>query len=203
MGGRRWAVIALVALLVSSGLVLVALLTRSQNSDSTAEGPSGGVSAPDRTDAPSSVSPQGAPTRPEVSASPELNSLNPGGPDSGGAGPPNAPGSSPSGGSPPSPPPQPPPSPPSRPSPIPCTVSVYSGPIPGVPNIRIVVTADPNVDMVWATVSEGARSLRGAIALAGGRGEQIVDGVSQRARVIVYSSASMAEPTQSCSNVTD
>lgn len=103
-------------------------------------------------------------------------------------------------GSPPSPPPQPPPSRPAQPTPIPCTVSVSAGPMPGVPNIRIVVTAAPNVDMLWATVTEGNRSLRGAIALAGGRGEQIVDGLSQGARVAVFSDASMADPTLSCSS---
>lgn len=73
--------------------------------------------------------------------------------------------------------------------------------MPGVPNIRIVVTAETRVDMLWASVREGSRTLQGAIALAGGRGEQIVEGVTQGARVTIYSDPSMADLTQSCTNL--
>jgi hypothetical protein len=99
-----------------------------------------------------------------------------------------------------SPPPVPPPSPPSQPKPLPCTVSVYAGPMPGTPNIRLVVTAAPSVNVMWASVTENGRTLRGAIPLAGGRGEQVVEGVTQAARVAVFSDPSMSETTQSCSS---
>lgn len=200
MGGRRWVAIALAAVLVVGGVGLFTLLTRSSEPGSAANEAMASDTAPGQADV--APIPNTQKPTPEVPVSPESRVPGSSGTDAGAAstGSPESPsGPGQSGSKPPSPPPQPPPSPPVRPTPIACTVSVYAGPIPGVPNIRIVVTAASNVDMLWATVSEGERSLRGAIALAGGRGEQVVDGVSQGARVTVFSDASMAEPTQSCS----
>lgn len=205
MGSRRWLIVAVVAAVILAALALMLGTLRSSDDERTAE--AGSDQSPTGQGSTSPDASGGLPA-PGPSTSP-LPDSGDSAASGGGAGSAQErePGASPTGGggtgSPPSPPPQPPPSPPAQPTPIPCSVAVYSGPMPGIPNIRIVVTADPNVDMVWATVSEGARSLRGAIALAGGRGEQIVDGVSQRARVIVFSDASMAEPTKSCSNVAD
>jgi hypothetical protein len=186
--------------LLVGGLSLVALLMRSSDDAGTSAdavpttgqvAESGGMPS-----APSSQVP--VPT-PEAPASREPFPSNPGTGAGGSEGTPGGPGGEGPGSEPPAPPPQPPPSLPVRPTPIPCNVSISAGPVPGAPNIRIVVTAAPNVEVLWATVTEGSRSLRGAIALTGGRGEQIVDGVSQGARVTVFSDASMAEPTLSCS----
>lgn len=201
MGGRRWMGMALVAIAVFATLTFGFVVLRSADGEadgdtgstpsSAQEGPAS-QEASDRTAAPS---PGGA-TSSYSGDSPSSGGGVGSGQEPESAAPPTSVGGT---NSPPSPPPQPPPSPPVQPRPIPCTVAVYAGPIPGVPNIRIVVTAAPNVDVLWATVTERGRSLRGSIALAGGRGEQIVDGVSPRARVTVFSDPSMAEPTQSCS----
>ena len=107
-----------------------------------------------------------------------------------------------------SPPAKPPPSVLSRHEPVPCTVSALAGPMPGVPNIRIVVTAGTRVDMLWACVREGSRTIQGTIALAGGRGEQIVDAATQVASVTVCSDPSMAgrpsrAPTSPAERATD
>lgn len=204
MGGRRSIVVAVAAVvaLVTIGGGVVLLRPPHDEPVGDAVGAAEAISNGD-----GSSNASGQPALPTPAATDLLGSADGGGAASesrpgGSAEGPGAPEGSGGDGSPPEPPPQPPPSRPAQPTPIPCTVSVSAGPMPGVPNIRIVVTAAPNVDMLWATVTEGSRALRGAIALTGGRGEQIVDGVSQGARVTIFSDASMAEPTLSCSTST-
>lgn len=203
MGGRRLAVVAIAAVLMLAAIGAGVALLRGSGQKAEGEARSG-ASAALGEDAGTSVT--GAPPLPTPAAAQRPASGDAGASNAGGgegtvSGEPSRPdGSGGGGGAPPSPPPQPPPSRPAQPSPVPCSVFVSAGPMPGVPNIRIVVMAAPNVDMLWATVTEGNRAIRGAIALAGGRGEQIVDGLSQGARVAVFSDASMADPTLSCSS---
>lgn len=200
MGGKRWWIIAVVVVLAGGVVALTALASRDSGM------PESTAIASDASDGDSA----GAANSTAVTSLPTPSAT--GAVDAGGAetapsgnlgGAAGQPGTEPgaTSGAPPPPPPQPPPSPPNRPEPVPCTVSVLAGPMPGVPNIRIVVTAETRVDMLWASVREGSRNLQGAIALAGGRGEQIVEGVSQGARVTIYSDPSMSDLSQSCSNV--
>lgn len=200
-GSRR----VLVAGGAALALGLIAALALLRSSDSASVMPVGtdfaSVTPVATSDSPAPVpTPESAPANPEppiagVSEGADRPATsNPGESTQGGAGDQGRP-------APPSPPPQPPPSPQSQPTPIPCQVSVYAGPAPGVPNIRIVVTASPTIDVLWASVEEGGRVLRGAISITGGRGEQVVEGVSQAARVTVYSDPSLAKPTESCSTL--
>ena len=195
VGGKRWIILA-GAVLASAVVVGVVLLTSRSSGVKDAAGVVDPTTSEASGQAGVAVPTQPIPTGPaNYSDMDDLPELVPETEDqrSPGAGTNGA-----SGSPPPSPPPQPPPSPPVQPSAGPCTISIYAGPIPGVPNIRVVVTSAPTVDALWATVTEGGKTLRGVIALAGGRGEQVVEGVSQAAQVSIYSDPSLAEPTLSC-----
>jgi hypothetical protein len=77
-------------------------------------------------------------------------------------------------------------------------VSIVPGPNPTVDNIRLIVTAEPSVEMLWAVVRQGSQTIRGAIPLAGGRGEQVVNGYPVTSRVTVYADPGFDPSTESC-----
>jgi hypothetical protein len=79
-----------------------------------------------------------------------------------------------------------------------CQVAILAGPAPGVDNIRLVVTTTSEVPLLWATVEQNGRKVNGAIAVAGGRGEQVVNGFTQAARVTVFADSSLNPSTASC-----
>lgn len=95
-------------------------------------------------------------------------------------------------------PPAPRPSISAPPRTVSCQIAILAGPAPGVDNIRIVVTTTSEVPLLWATVQQDGRKVNGAIAVAGGRGEQVVNGFTQAARVTVFADSSLAPATASC-----
>lgn len=95
-------------------------------------------------------------------------------------------------------PPAPRPSISAPPRTVSCQIAILAGPAPGVENVRLVVTTTSEVPLLWATVEQNGRKVSGAIAVAGGRGEQVVNGFTQAARVTVFADASLSPATASC-----
>jgi len=95
-------------------------------------------------------------------------------------------------------PPAPRPSISAPPRTVACQVAILAGPAPGGDNIRLVVTTTSEVPLLWATVEQEGRKVNGAIAIAGGRGEQVVNGFTQAARVTVFADSALDPSTASC-----
>ena len=96
------------------------------------------------------------------------------------------------------PPPAPRPTIPTPPTSVTCQVSLQPGPAPGDKDVRIIVLASEAISTLWATIVEGERRLSGPIPLAGGRGEQLVQGMTLGATVTVYADPSLDPATQAC-----
>ena len=101
------------------------------------------------------------------------------------------------------PPTAPPPAPvqpttPNGPTPFSCTVTLRDGPT-GSQSVQLIVEGPPDVATVWGVITSGNDRTGGAIALVGGRGEQLVTGFrAKSSQVVIYADPSMNPAFEAC-----